>query len=72
MVSWHLVLNAGCALIFTNCLSAGGEEQLESNMETLSNSPAVPLRRRHGQTHKSTQNSFSQFFFAAITCAPGM
>lgn len=33
----------------------GGEEQLESHLETLSNPPAVPVWRRYGQTHKGLQ-----------------
>lgn len=32
---------------------SGGEEQLESNMEAVSNPSAVSLWRRHGEANKS-------------------
>lgn len=37
-------------------LLSGGEEQLESHLETLPNPPAVPVWRRYGQTHKGLQS----------------
>lgn len=37
---------------FWPALSPGGEEQPQSNMETISNPTAVSVWRRHGQTHK--------------------